>query len=146
MNQRFKKYFPPLIGILAVFAVWYIVCRAGILSSYVLPSRAVFQSFCKMLQSGELFRDLRISFLRVGKGFVIAFILAFAFGMLRAMIPASAGYYEYLVQFLQERTAAQHDPATYFMVRNRRNYKDGHHRSGLLFPYVLKHRQGIYGL
>ena len=143
MNQKFKKYFPPLIGILAVFAVWYIVCRAGILSSYVLPSPGrVFQSFCKMLQSGELFRDLRISFLRVGKGFVIAFILAFAFGMLRAMIPASAGYYEYL----QERTAAQHDSATYFMVRNRRNYKDGHHRSGLLFPNVFKHRQGIYGL
>lgn len=76
MNQKFKKYFPPFIGILAVFAVWYIVCRAGILSSYVLPSPwRVFQSFCKMLQSGELFRDLRISFLRVGKGFVIAFIL-----------------------------------------------------------------------
>lgn len=73
MNQKFKKYFPPLIGILAVFAVWYIVCRAGILSSYVLPSPGrVFQSFCKMLQSGELFRDLRISFVRVGKGFVIA--------------------------------------------------------------------------
>ncbi len=102
MNQKFKKYFPPLIGILAIFAVWYIVCRAGILSSYVLPSPGrVFQSFCKMLQSGELFRDLRISFLRVGKGFVIAFILAFAFGMLRAMIPASAGYYEYLVQFFK---------------------------------------------
>ena len=102
MNQKFKKYFPPFIGILAVFAVWYIVCRAGILSSYVLPSPGrVFQSFCKMLQSGELFRDLRISFLRVGKGFVIAFILAFAFGMLRAMIPASAGYYEYLVQFFR---------------------------------------------
>ena len=102
MNQKFKKYFPPLIGILAVFAVWYIVCRAGILSSYVLPSPGrVFQSFCKMLQSGELFRDLRISFLRVGKGFVIAFILAFAFGMLRAMIPTSAGYYEYLVQFFR---------------------------------------------
>ena len=73
MNQKFKKYFPPLIGILAVFAVWYIVCRAGILSSYVLPSPGrVFQSFCKMLHSGELFRDLRISFLRVGKGFIIA--------------------------------------------------------------------------
>ena len=77
MNQKLKKYFPPFIGILAVFAVWYIVCRAGLLSSYVLPSPGrVFQSFCKMLQSGELFRDLRISFLRVGKGFVIAFILA----------------------------------------------------------------------
>lgn len=52
MNQKFKKYFPPLIGILAVFAVWYIVCRAGILSSYVLPSPGrVFQSFCKAVNS-----------------------------------------------------------------------------------------------
>ena len=41
MNQKFKKYFPPLIGILAVFAVWYIVCRAGILSSYVLDRKSV---------------------------------------------------------------------------------------------------------
>ena len=53
MNQRFKKYFPPLIGILAVFAVWYIVCRAGLFSSYVLPSPGrVLQSFFHLLQSG----------------------------------------------------------------------------------------------
>ena len=52
MNQKFKKYFPPFIGILAVFAVWYIVCRADILSSYVLPSPGrVFQSFCKAVNS-----------------------------------------------------------------------------------------------
>lgn len=85
MNQKFKKYFPPLIGILSVFAVWYIVCRAGILSSYVLPSPGrVFQSFCKMLQSGELFRDLRISFLRVGKRLCNRLYPGFAFGRLRA--------------------------------------------------------------
>ena len=41
MNQKFKKYFPPFIGILAVFAVWYIVCRAGILSSYAPASLLV---------------------------------------------------------------------------------------------------------
>ena len=102
MNQKWKSYLPPLAGILIVFAVWYIVCRAGILSTYVLPSPGkVFQSFCKMAASGELLRDLKISFLRVGKGFLIAFVLAFAFGMLRALVPASAGYYEYLVQFFR---------------------------------------------
>ena len=32
---------------------------------------------------------------------LLTMLCAFAFGMLRAMIPASAGYYEYLVQFFK---------------------------------------------
>ena len=142
MNQKFKKYFPPLIGILAIFAVWYIVCRAGILSSYVLPSPGrVFQSFCKMLQSGELFRDLRISFLRVGKGFVIAFILAFAFGMLRAMIPASAGYYEYLVQFFKNVPPLSMIPLLILWCGIGETTKTVIIVLASFFPNVFKHRQ-----
>ncbi len=102
MKQNLKTYLPPIIGILAVFTVWTIVCQTGVVSSYVLPSPwKVWETFLKMVQSGELLRDLAISFLRVGQGFLIAFVLAFAFGMLRVLVPASAGYYEYLVQFFR---------------------------------------------
>lgn len=102
MKNKFKSYAPPIAGILAVFLVWYFVCQSGLLSSYVLPSPGkVFATFCKMLTNGELFEDLKISFIRVGKGFVIAFVLAFVLGMLRALVPASAGYYDYLVQFFK---------------------------------------------
>lgn len=92
----------PYIGILMVFVVWYVVCRLEIFSTYVLPSPAkVFDSFLKMLQSGEIFVDIAISFGRVLKGFLIAFGLAFVLGMFRILIPAAEKYYEYIVQFFR---------------------------------------------
>jgi sulfonate transport system permease protein len=68
----------------------------------VLPAPAkVWSSFQKMLLSGEVFRDVMISFGRVLKGFLIAFVLAFALGMLRSLLPVSGAFYEYLVQFFR---------------------------------------------
>ena len=54
-----------------------------------------------MLVSGEIWKDIYISFTRVMKGFSIAFGLAFCLGMLRALLPASGRYYEYVVQFFR---------------------------------------------
>ena len=91
------SFLQPVAGVLVVFAAWYLVCRMELLSAYVLPSpQKVFQSFLKMLQSGELARDIGISFLRV-----IAFVLAFVLGMLRALFPATSGFYEHAVQFFR---------------------------------------------
>lgn len=71
-------------------------------SAYVLPSPArVWTSFLKMVKTGELWRDVSISFLRVMKGFAIAFLFAFVLGMFRAMFPGSSVYYEYIVQFFR---------------------------------------------
>lgn len=94
--------FAPFIGILIAFAAWFILCRLEIFSTYVLPTpEKVFDSFLKMLASGEIFEDVVISFSRVFKGFFIAFVLAFALGMFRILIPASEKYYEYIVQFFR---------------------------------------------
>lgn len=102
MNHKIKSVLAPVIGIGAVLALWYMVSRSGIVSAYVLPPPSkVFQSFCKMLVSGELWKDIYISFLRVMKGFSIAFVLAFILGMVRALLPASGAYYEYVVQFFR---------------------------------------------
>lgn len=92
----------PISGILIVFIVWFAVCRLEIFSTYVLPSpERVFNSFLKMLQSGEIFVDIAISFGRVLRGFLIAFGLAFTLGMFRILVPAAEKYYEYLVQFFR---------------------------------------------
>jgi sulfonate transport system permease protein len=92
----------PFITLLILFLIWSELCRRGIFSSYVLPAPAkVWNSFQKMLLSGEVFRDVRISFGRVLKGFLIAFVLAFALGMLRSLLPVSGAFYEYLVQFFR---------------------------------------------
>ena len=92
----------PFLGILIFFALWFILCRLEIFSTYVLPTpEKVFDSFLKMLVSGEIFEDVIISFTRVFKGFFIAFLLAFALGMFRILVPASEKYYEYIVQFFR---------------------------------------------
>lgn len=92
----------PFIGILIAFAAWFIICRLEIFSTYVLPTpEKVFDSFLKMLVSGEIFEDVVISFSRVFKGFFIAFVMAFALGMFRILVPASEKYYEYIVQFFR---------------------------------------------
>ena len=92
----------PFIGILLVFALWFILCRLEIFSPYVLPApEKVFDSFLKMLASGEIFEDVAISFARVFKGFFIAFLLAFALGMFRILIPASEKYYDAIIQFFR---------------------------------------------
>ena len=102
MNKTIKSWSQPLAGVVIVFVIWYLVCKTEILSAYVLPPpEKVFRSFLKMLQSGELARDIGISFLRVLKGFAIAFVLAFVLGMFRALFPGISGYYEHAVQFFR---------------------------------------------
>ena len=74
-KDNWQKYFGPALGIGAVFLIWYLVCRMEVVSAYVLPSPArVWTSFLKMVKTGELWRDISISFLRVMKGFAIAFL------------------------------------------------------------------------
>lgn len=101
-NSRWKNAAAPIAGIVVVVFIWYMVCRIGVLSSYVLPPPSkVFQSFYKMLVNGELWKDIYISFIRVMKGFFIAFVLAFILGMIRALLPASGRYYEFIVRFFR---------------------------------------------
>ena len=58
----------PFLGIILVFALWFLVCRLGIFSTYVLPPpEKVFDSFLKMLKSGEIFEDVIISLARILK-------------------------------------------------------------------------------
>ena len=85
-KDNWQKYFGPALGIGAVFLIWYLVCRMEVVSAYVLPSPA---------------RDISISFLRVMKGFAIAFLFAFVLGMFRALFPGGSVYYEYIVQFFR---------------------------------------------
>lgn len=101
-KKTFLNRFAPFIGVLILLAAWLVVCRLEIFSTYVLPTpEKVLDSFWKMLKSGEIFEDIIISFGRVLKGFLIAFVLAFVLGMFRVLVPASEKYYEYIVQFFR---------------------------------------------
>jgi len=95
-------WLPALIGIGALLAAWHLVCHAGLVNAYVLPSpEKVLQTFWKMASSGELLIDIGISLRRVFKGFLIAFALAFLLASLRIFLPGSEPFYEYIVQFFR---------------------------------------------
>ncbi len=101
-RQHLISMLSPFIGSIIIIAAWLVVSSLEIFNPYVLPSPAkVFSSFLKMLQSGELYADIAISFGRVLKGFLIAFGLAFVLGMFRYFVATAGKYYEYLVDFFR---------------------------------------------
>lgn len=94
--------FAPFIGCLLILGIWFLVSELEVFSSYVLPGPGkVFDTFLKMLQSGEMFMDIAVSFGRVLKGFLIAFALAFILGMFRVLVPVAEKYYESILEFFR---------------------------------------------
>jgi len=90
------------IGIAIVLGIWFLVCELELVNAYVLPSPAkVWNTFGKMILSGEIFVDVGISMLRVLKGFFIAFVLAFLLGTIEVFLPSSKIYFEYMVEFFR---------------------------------------------
>ena len=100
MNK--SKVVKTLISVLILLLIWRTVTHLELVSSYVLPSPAkVWDSFLKMLQSGEIFEDIYISYIRVLKGFFIATLLAFLLAMVTVVLPKCNDYYENILQFLK---------------------------------------------
>lgn len=101
-RKKITDRMAPFIGIVLVLGIWFVVCRLEIFSAYVLPSpQKVFGTFLKMAASGELFVDIFISFGRVLKGFLIAFVLAFVLGMFRYFVPKAEKYYGHIIEFFR---------------------------------------------
>ena len=100
MNK--SKVIKTSISVSVLLLVWYVVAKMGVVSTYILPSpQKVFNSFVKMVQTGEIFEDICISYVRVLKGFFIATLSAFVFAMVRVVLPKWNDYYESIIQFLK---------------------------------------------
>ncbi len=96
------KFLPPFIFILLILLIWNVICSTGLLNAYILPSpQTVFKTLVKLIKSGELFADISISLIRVARGFLISFCIAFILGMLSSIIPISRWFFEYLVHFFK---------------------------------------------
>lgn len=100
MNR--SKVIKTTISVVILISIWALVTKMGVVSSYILPSPSkVLNSFFKMLQTGEIFEDIYISYIRVLKGFFVATLVAFLFAMVRIILPRCNDYYESIVQFLK---------------------------------------------
>ena len=100
MNK--KKVTKTCISIVILLSIWTIVTEMNLINSYILPSPLkVLDSFFKMVQSGEIFEDIYISYIRVLQGFFLATFLAFLLAMVRVVLPKYNDYYESILQFLK---------------------------------------------
>lgn len=91
-----------LCGMFVIFGVWLLITELEMVSPYVLPGPGrVLDTLLKMVHTGELFADVAVSFGRVIKGFLIAFLLSFALGMLQFLVPKVEKYYEDVLEFFR---------------------------------------------
>lgn len=101
MKKEIKQPYSWL-GVSIVLLIWMIVSEMERYSPYVLPSpEKVGNTFLKMVQSGEIFVDIIISYGRILRGFTIAFLLAFLLAILRVVWPMTEKWYRYLVEFFR---------------------------------------------
>ena len=98
MIEIFKKS----ILILVIFALWQVVCELEIFTPYILPSPiTTLKTMFDMSLSGELIMHVMISFKRIFIGYILAFVLAFAFGGVAALFPKASIYYEWILEFFR---------------------------------------------
>ena len=105
-NQKkdiINKFSPLPVGVI-LLGIWFFTCELGVFSPYVLPGpEKVFDSFLKMLQSGELLTDIMVSFGRVVKGFLIAFVMAFCLLIFAGNL-ATVGSCRYFMENREHKT------------------------------------------
>src|SRR5712671_7065546 len=72
----------PWIVPLAIILIWQLACVTGFLSARVLPAPSdVALAGWKLLLSGELARNIWVSFWRASVGFLIGGSIGFSFGL-----------------------------------------------------------------
>jgi ABC-type nitrate/sulfonate/bicarbonate transport system permease component len=73
----------PVLGILAVLAVWELICRNGLVSSLYLPSpSSVLLAGWEMVLTGELLNNVKASLYRIAVGFITGSAAGVLLGMM----------------------------------------------------------------
>ena len=97
-----KEIFKKSILILAIFAIWQVVCELEIFTPYILPSPlATLKTMYSMSLSGELATHTIISFKRIFAGYALSFALALVLGGIAALLPKISVYYEWILEFFR---------------------------------------------
>src|SRR5258708_19750949 len=81
----------PWIVPLAIILIWQVACATGFVPTRVLPAPSdVALAGWKLLLSGELIRNIWVSFWRASIGFLIGGSIGFAFGLANGLSQLSA--------------------------------------------------------
>lgn len=91
-----------LIFPLVIIIVWIIVDKLHVVNNYIIPSpKIVLATAYEMLRSGELLKNLMVSFTRVIVGFAITFAFAFPLAIFLGGKPKAMPYIEPFLEFMR---------------------------------------------
>ncbi len=103
MGEWIKTRLKQLVLPVGILIIWYGCSHSGLWSTYVLPTPdKVWTTFWAMLTNGQLAGHILVSLRRVFSGYLIAFALAFSFGVLAGVMPKKAVYYGHILEFLRQ--------------------------------------------
>jgi sulfonate transport system permease protein len=87
---------------LVIVVAWQVACVSGLVPVRVLPAPSdVALAGWKLLLSGELVRNIWVSFWRAGVGFVIGGGIGFAFGLINGLSPLSNKFTDTTLQMVR---------------------------------------------
>ena len=91
-----------LIFPIIIIIVWIIIDKLHIVNNYIVPSpKIVLDTAYEMLKSGELLKNLMVSFLRVIVGFIITFVIAFPLAIFLGSKPKVMPYINPFLEFMR---------------------------------------------
>lgn len=106
MNKRLfqdtalNTFFKSLITFVLLLLLWALLSRMNVFSAFIFPSpKKVFNAFVKMTRSGELFKNLTASLIRVISGFLISSVLAFILAVTVSFVPELRHWFKGLFEF-----------------------------------------------
>src|ERR1700761_9118290 len=92
----------PWIVPLAIVLIWQVACVSGFVPGRVLPAPTdVALAGWKLLLSGELARNIWVSFWRAGVGFLIGGGIGFAFGLANGLSQLSSKLTDTTLQMIR---------------------------------------------
>lgn len=100
INTSILNRLKSLIVFLLILFLWIIISKLNLFSSFVFPEPdRVWAAFISMCKSGELFRHLSNSLLRVIEGFTLSFLLAFIFSIIKSLHKNTNHWFTGLFEF-----------------------------------------------
>lgn len=102
MAKKRTDIIKSVASVLVIILLWELVCRAGVFSQYVFPSpERVWNAFWSMVKTGELWKHLIDSFVRVAVGFLLSAVLGMGCAFAAAAFPGAKPFYKPLLDFLR---------------------------------------------
>ncbi|MFT8315050.1 MAG: ABC transporter permease [Clostridium sp.] len=101
-SRVIKNILIALIVPIILLIIWQVLSDKGFIRSSVLPSpHVIYEALVDMIKSGDLFKNLYISILRVLKGYVIGAILGIVFGTLIGLFKGIEKALDLIIGFLR---------------------------------------------